>query len=964
MAMAFELLGPQVGSLLAAEGLEQPTDIQREGIPRVAAGEDVLLIAPTGSGKTEAALLPVLAALARRERVGIGCLYITPLRALNRDVERRLRTWAANLGMRVEVRHGDTAQKDRRRQALKPPDLLVTTPETLQAILPAKVMRRHLSHVRHVIVDEVHQLAKDRRGIQLAVALERLREVAGPFQRIGISATVAQPERIAALFGGARPMQVVQVRPPKDMQYRVAWPKPTDEDAELARELFIGAETAASLSLLRDEIEAHTGSLVFVNSRSNAELLGSRLPLVTEGVGVHHGSLPREAREKAEQDFKAGALKALVCTSTLELGIDVGSVDHVLQYMSPRRATNLVQRTGRAGHAPGRTSKGTIIAIHADDVLESLAVIRHAQRGDLEPPTLHEGSLDVLGHQLVGLALDGGGRVALPRALALLRRAGPYRQLGEAQAEKVAGFLAHLRFLREEGSSLVATARGREYYFRNLSTIKDERTYPVIDLTSMKPVGILGEEEFVLRARKGYSFIVRGRTWKIHDIGADGRVYVDPVEDLTARIAGWQGELMAVPFGIAQETAQLRTELATRLGGRSIDEVLDELQGWPVHRPALRRVAEVVQRHLATGAPVPSDRTVMFEAFDKFLLVHAPYGEVVNECLGDLLEELLARKNLVRYYWTDPHRILLELTVPAQDLDLPALAKELLTHDDDGIEKLLDVFLKEHLPIGFYMKPIAERLGALARGLMVPADELNSFEVRFKGTPIEDEAYREIAVEHVDFDGVRKVFRGVREGTIQLQFWKAQVPTPLGYPIVRRYVEMAELLSPEQDREQNVERMRQFLQAERVGLLCFQCGSLRQDQPVADMPEHPECPTCGSRILGALSWHGLPLRDALARRRAGEPLGEEEEKELVRLRQGADLVAVYGRKAVMALSVYGIGAQTAGRILAKMHRDDQPLFRDLYEAKLRYIQTKPYWDRDRRPREAAGKAYAYNSRGM
>ena len=955
---AFSLLSPRVRGSLAEIGIKAPTAPQAAAIPRIAAGRNVLIISPTGSGKTEAGLLPILDRLAAREKLGIGCIYVTPLRALNRDMQRRIEWWAQKLGIRTEIRHGDTPQSARRKQAVKPPDLLVTTPETLQAILPARVMRQHLKWVRHVIVDEVHQLAKDRRGIQLTVALERLRQVAGDFQRIGLSATVGNPEEVAALFGGDSPLEIIQVAPPKRMEYRVEWPKPNDEDFELARQLFITPEVAASLTFMQDSIDEHRSTLVFVNSRMNAELLGSRFGMLEKSVGVHHGSLPREAREKAEAEFKAGSLKALVATSTLELGIDIGSVDHALQYMSPRQATSLVQRVGRAGHTLTRTSKGTIVAVSADDVLESLAVIQRAQGGELEPLRIHVGALDVLGHQIVGCVLDSGGHAGRDPILAVVRRAWPYRELGVA-FDKTADFMVHLKLLRADGGDLVITARGRDYYFQNLSTIRDERTYPVIDLTTMKPVGILGEEEFILRARKGTSFIVRGRTWRIWEIGRDGRVFVNPVEDPTARIPGWDGEILPVPFGVAQETAKLRGGIAARLREAATGDVTEALAAeWPVNKSASRRIVELVASHMALEASVPDERTILLEAFGRFLIVHAPFGEVVNNTFGDLLEEFLARRNLVRFWWTDAHRILFELVTTTEEIDLKELASFLFQVDEAEIERSLDILVRDHIPFGLQMKWIAERFGAIARGLLIPADELNSFEVRFRGTPIEDEARRETFLEHVDFERVRQLYRNLRAGALRVATFKGEKPTPLGYPIVRRYVEAPELFSPEAEREQNVERMRQFLRTERVNLLCFSCGHIDPDREVGGLPEKAACAECGSAILAALSWHGTPIRDAFTRRQMGMDLSEEEEKELVRARQGADLVAVYGRKAAIAMSVYGVGPQAASRILAKMHRDEKAFYDDLYEAKLRYLTTRPYWDA-RPAREPVGKTYAY-----
>jgi len=878
---------------------------------------------------------------------------------LNRDMQRRVEWWAGKLGLRVEIRHGDTPPSARRKQAVKPPDLLVTTPETLQAILPAKRMRTHLKGVRHVIVDEVHQLAKDRRGIQLTVALERLREVAGEFQRIGLSATVGNPEEVAALFGGDAPLEIVQVAPPKKMEYRVEWPKPNDEDFELARQLFITPEVAASLTFMQDAIDEHRSSLVFVNSRINAELLGSRFGMLKAPVGVHHGSLPREAREKAEAEFKSGGLKALVATSTLELGIDIGTVDHALQYMSPRQATSLVQRVGRAGHTLARTSKGTIVAVSADDVLESVAVIRRAQHGALEPLKIHVGALDVLGHQAVGCVLDFGGRAERRRILAVVRRAWPYRQVLEA-FDKTADFMVHLKLLRADAGDLVITARGREYYFRNLSTIRDERTYPVIDLTTMKPVGILGEEEMVLRARKGASFIVRGRTWRIWEIGRDGRVFVNPVEDPTARIPGWDGEILPVPFDIAQETTRVRGEIAAKLREAATGDVAEDLvAAWAMNKSAARRVVDLIAGHMALEAPVPDETTILVEAFGRFLIVHAPFGEVVNNTFGDLIEEYLARRNLVRFWWADAYRILLELTTTTEDLDLRELTTFLFDHDEAEVEDGLNILVRDHIPFGLQMKWIAERFGAIERGLLIPADELNSFEVRFKGTPIEDEARRETFLEHVDFERVRHIYREIRSGSLRVATFKGKTPTPLGYPIVRRYVEALELFSPTEERGQNVERMRSFLLTERVNLLCFACGHIDPDREVGPLPEKPVCPRCASPILSPLSWHGTPIRDAFARRHEmWLDLSEDEEKELVRARQGADLVAVYGRKAVIALSVYGVGPQAASRILAKMQRDEKAFYSDLYDAKLRYLTTRPYWDQ-KPMKEPVGKPYAY-----
>src|SRR5947208_9343757 len=296
--------------------------MQTAAIAKIRAGVDLLIVAPTGSGKTEAALFPVLGSLQDGEKHGIQVIYVTSLRALNRDMVDRIQRVVRSIKLTVAVRRGDTPTSGRRRQAVAPPNVLITTPETLQAILPGKLMQRHLTAVRYVIIDEVHQFAHDRRGIQLTIGLQRLRRIAEhDFQRIGLSATIGHPEEIASIFGGEKPLTVLHSNLEKLYEYRLEWPRPIDKDFEAARDLYITPEAAAGLSAIDDSLDESRSSIIFVNARPLAELLGSRLAMVRQDVAVHHGSLPREERTRVEAGFKAGEIRGLVCTSTLELGI-------------------------------------------------------------------------------------------------------------------------------------------------------------------------------------------------------------------------------------------------------------------------------------------------------------------------------------------------------------------------------------------------------------------------------------------------------------------------------------------------------------------------------------------------------------------------------------------------------------------------------------------------------------------
>ena len=334
-AMPFDTLGPKLVSALAARGITEPTDPQRDAIPRIQAGHNVLVVAPTGIGKTESAMLPIFDKLAGSEAKGFQCIYITPLRALNRDMLRRMEDLGRELGVTVGVRHGDTPQNERNRQSAHPPQILITTPETMQILFVGKNLRAALKNVKWVVVDEIHELAGNERGAQLAVALERLVYLAGEFQRIGLSATVGDlNEVVNFLTGVGRTADLCRHDTFREFDISVERPVPEEDDAELRDKLQSDPDILAVMKRGRELIESVTSVLFFVNTRETAEWISSRYHMWddTFPVEVHHGSLSKEIRGGAEDDFKSQKLKALICTSSLELGIDIGSADLVIQY--------------------------------------------------------------------------------------------------------------------------------------------------------------------------------------------------------------------------------------------------------------------------------------------------------------------------------------------------------------------------------------------------------------------------------------------------------------------------------------------------------------------------------------------------------------------------------------------------------------------------------------------------------
>jgi ATP-dependent Lhr-like helicase len=954
----FDLLAKPIRKALVETGFSVPTEPQTKAIPPILEGKNVLLVAPTGSGKTEAVLLPVFSSFLQREdKMGIAILYVTPLRALNRDMVKRLSFWAGHLGISVEVRHGDTEVKIRRRQALRPPNMLVTTPETLQAILPGSRIRQHLSHVRYVLIDEVHELAADKRGAQLTVALERLFEITGKeFQRIGLSATISNPGEIARFVAGpSRSIEVVEVQLPKGYQYSVEFPVPTDPDYDVAPKLRTTPEATARIRRMLDLVKSHKSTLIFVNSRTNAEMLGNRFNQLTSDIAVHHGSLSREERALIEDDFKAGRLKAIVCTSTLELGIDIGSVDLVIQYLSPRQVCSLIQRVGRSGHRLDLVSKGVIITAFPDDILESFAAVKRAHGTLLEPVQPHRDALDVLAHQIAGILMDKR-TATLDQILQIIRRTYPYENLSRAKLLDTANYLNILRELQIEGDTLRKTRKTRTYYYENLSMIPDEKRYPIVDVLSDHTIGTLGDEFMALRARIGLNFICKGKVWRIVQIEDEtGTVYVVPSEDPFAAIPGWDGEMLPVPFDLAQETGKIRKEIAEALQKEAdADKAAESLaRKFSTDQSVVLKAAEEVKEHLRQNVPVPTHELVLVEGFDKFVVVHACFGEIVNRTLGSIFDTILSDQELIVGWWNDGYRILIETPSKVPLENLQKISRILFNLSDEEVDRAFGEYLKAHFPFGYKMKFVGERFGALPRGKTMGPGRQEELARRFEKTPVHEETLREAMMEKVDILTVKRLMKEISNGKVKIStLLRQEKPSPLAYAILAKFSQTPELMAPEQVLLSNVERMKKELNARTVTLLCLSSGDWKTTKRIRELPEKPVCEKCGSGLLAQVRLDQNPqtLLDVLKRRKKGEELSLEELDHLTYARRTADLTLSYGKKALIALQVKGVGPETAFRILGKMHPNEDDLYMDLLRAKIQYLRTKPYWDEKEKPK--------------
>ena len=941
MHPVFKKLHPAIQRALAKHNFTEPTEPQIKAIPAVLEGENILLIAPTGSGKTESVALPVFHhILKKEERKGFSALYITPLRALNRDMLFRLKWWGEELGISVAVRHGDTTQYERRKQALNPPDFLITTPETFQNLLIGSRLREHLRGVSVVVVDEVHELAASKRGSQLSLALERVVEVSGEFQRIGLSATIGSPEIVASFLAGTdRQIRIVDASSVSHaIVCRVVYPQPTPDDEDAAKELFCDPLIAAHLRKIRDIVEEKRSTLIFVNTREAAEILGSRFKMLDIPIGVHHGSLSVDARVQAEDAFKSGKLEGLICTSSMELGIDIGDVDHVIQYGSPRQVSRLIQRIGRAGHRVGEVSSGTLIAVNADDIVEGSAIIEMAGNYEIERVIPHEKPADVLANQLCGMVLDFG-EISLPHISAIVRRAYPFREMGREELSGIVDEIGEHRLVWRDGGddhnadadadSVKRRGKSLHYYYQNLSMIPDEKRYDVYDIVSGKHIGALDEVFVVSFARPGAVFITKGEMWRIIELG--DRIKVEPIRDPGGEVPNWIGEEIPVPYSVTQSVGRIRGEIADLLKSGGDENAVRELMDrYPIDTDAACEVVSLMQRQISSNI-VPDDRTITIEpSGDRSVMINACFGHKANETIGRVVISLLAAKfGSSIGMEIDPYRIKLILPERIPITQIKEIIADILP---EYAEPIIRITLKNTTLLKWKMVQVARKFGALGRDVEYDRISIRKLLDVYEETPMFGEAVREIMHDKLDIPCAESVFERIRNGEIEMAL---DSPSPLGHA---GFSGGRELLSPDRPDRSIIKMLKNRIMNDRVILFCVHCRKWVSRRKVKGVPDTPECPLCGSRMIAALKpWEDEEIKIVQKRR-------ETEKKRAKRVYKNANLVLSHGRIAVIALAARGVGPDTASRIIRKLRVSEDEFYADIFEAERNYVRTKRFWD--------------------
>ncbi|HEY2939019.1 MAG TPA: DEAD/DEAH box helicase [Gaiellaceae bacterium] len=780
-----------------------PTPAQALGWPAIARGGHTLIQAPTGSGKTLAAFLYGIDRLNPEPGEGLRLLYVSPLKALNYDIERNLRGPLAGLRseLRVGVRTGDTSQKERAAMLREPPDILITTPESLFLLLTSRA-RETLRSVRTLVVDEVHAVAGTKRGAHLALSVERLqRLVDEPIQRIGLSATQRPLEEIGRFVSGGQEIELVDAGRAKELDLRVVVPLEDMREPEEQQSIWPSIYPEV-LELVR----AHRSTIVFVNNRRLAERLALRLnDLAEEEIArAHHGSLAREQRVEVEELLKRGEIPCLVATSSLELGIDMGAVDLVVQIESPKSVARGLQRVGRAGHELGAVSKGRIFPKFRADLLESAVVARRMLDGAIEETKIPRNPLDVLAQQIVAICADE--EIAVDELHRLVRGAYPFADLSRVQLENVLDMLDG-RYPSDEFAELRArvvwdrtagVVRGRQGARRlavtNAGTIPDRGLFGVHLVDGGGRVGEL-DEEMVYEARAGQTFLLGASTWRIEEITRD-RVLVSPAPGVPGAVPFWKGEGVGRPYELGEAIGAASRQLVALSDPKALERLrsehtLDE-------RAATNLLGFLREQEAATGA-VPSDRTVVVERFrdeigDWRLCILTPFGGRVHApwalALGARLRESLGLET--QAIWSDDG-----IAIHLPDADATPPTDDVLL-DPGEVEDLVTRELGETALFGARFRENAGRALLIPRrrpGERTPlwqqrlkAQSLLQVARRYPAFPVVLETYRECLQDVFDLPALKRLLQGLRTRQIDLVDVETASASPYAGSLLFDYV--------------------------------------------------------------------------------------------------------------------------------------------------------------------------------
>jgi len=796
---------------------------QKYAVLNIHKRENTLITAPTGSGKTLTAFLSILNELIKLSKQGkledkVYCTYVSPLKALNNDIRINLqepleemeKLAGKKLGIRVLVRTGDTTAYERVKMVRKPPHILVTTPETLGILLVAPKFRENLREVKWAIVDEIHALAQNKRGVHLSLSLERLQNLAGRFCRIGLSATIAPIEEIARFLvgqenGKERDCKLVDVNFLKKLDLKVMSPVPNIIDAtqkDLHENLY---------NQLDQLIQAHKTTLIFTNTRAATERvvhhLKTKFPKnYTENIGAHHGSLSKEHRLDVEERLRKGELKAVVSSTSLELGIDIGFIDLVILLGSPKSVARALQRVGRSGHRLHDEVKGRIIVLDRDDMVECALILKNAVEGKIDRAFIPKNCLDVLAQHLYGIAIEEKQHV--DNVLSLVRRSYCYKNLTEEDFGNVLKYLSgaypgledqrvYAKIWHDKETRMLGR-RGkmaRVLYATNIGTIPDETHIRV--KVGEQNIGKL-DEAFLERLKKGDIFVLGGNTYRFN-FARGMTIQVTPAPGRVPTVPSWFSEMLPLSFDLALEIQKFRRVVEHMFSEKkSKEDIINFIDRYLyVDKNTSNSIYEYM-REQHYYAEIPHDKKLVIEFYrgfsdKKYVIFHSLYGRRVNDVLSRAIAYKLSKikKRSVKINLTDNG---FYLSADAQKLQV-LRAFESLT--PENLDELMELAIDKTEVLKRRFRHCAGRSLMILRTYkgqrkhvgrqQVSAQILINAARRIsENFPILKEARREVLQDLMDIENTRKILEQWKKGRIKVKLIATDIPSPFALNLIAR----------------------------------------------------------------------------------------------------------------------------------------------------------------------------------
>ena len=803
------------------------TPAQKQAIPEIHKGNNILVSSPTGSGKTLTAFLSVineLTALADKGELEdkVYCIYISPLKALDNDIERNLeqplkeieKIAEKPLGIRKAVRTGDTTQYQRTKMLKHPPHILITTPETLSILLVAPKFREKLSHVKYVIVDEIHSLAENKRGVHLSLSLERLQHLIGGFTRIGLSATVSPLEEVAKFlvgyeYGVERDCILVDINYLKELDIEVISPVDDiviadDEDTRMA-----------TYALIDDLVMEHKTTLIFTNTRSATERYVYNLKKLygehfnSNNIMAHHSSLSKESRLETEEKLKKGELKAVVSSTSLELGIDIGYIDLVILINSPKSVSRALQRIGRSGHRLHEKSKGRIIVTDRDELVECSVLLKNAKEGKIDNIKIPKDCLDVLSQHIYGMGIENPWDIDY--AYDVIRKSYCYNDLERDDYEDVLSYLAG-EYVELEERYVYAKIwidykentfgkRGklaRMLYSTNIGTIPDHSA--VIVKCDGEPIGKV-EEDFMEKLKKGDSFVLGGRTYKFN-YGKGMTINVSPASG-PPTIPSWYSEQLPLAFDLAVDIQRFRYILESKFQyGRSKEEIMEFLHEYLyVDEFAANSIYEYFNEQFLY-AQIPHKQKLLVEYYTgfggrKFVVFHSLFGRKTNDAIA----------RAVAYVASDRNKRNITISITDNGFYLSSDGKmgaleALKRLNPNNFENILIRSLDKTETLASRFRHCAGRSLMTLRRYKGHEKSVGRQQVRGKillkyiqemdnNFPILKESRREATEDYMDIKNAKRVISWISSGEMEIRTINTIIPSPFAFNLVSQgYLEV------------------------------------------------------------------------------------------------------------------------------------------------------------------------------